>query len=193
VGHTESVVTKPLRADARRNRERLLEVAVEAFTTPGRDVSLEAIAKAAGVGIGTLYRHFPTREALVEAAYRNEVARLCDVVPDLLAAAPPDQAMRTWMDRFVDYMTAKRGMLDTLRAIVASGGDPFAETKGRMRGAVEEFLTAGAEAGTLRSDLAAEDVLAALSGVTLAAGGPDQRDQAGRLLDLIMDGLRARG
>jgi len=196
VGHTEGAVSaseRPLRADARRNRQRLLEVAVEAFSTPGRDVSLEAIAKAAGVGIGTLYRHFPTREALVEAAYRNEVARLCDIVPELLESAPPDIAMRSWMDRFVDYVTAKRGMLDTLRAIVASGGDPFTETKARMHGAVGEFLAAGAEAGTLRSDVLPEDVLAALSGVTLASGGPDQRAQAGRLLDLIMDGLRARG
>jgi AcrR family transcriptional regulator len=192
VGHTGGAAIRPLRADARRNRERLLEVAVEAFSTPGRDVSLEAIAKAAGVGIGTLYRHFPTREALVEAAYRNEVARLCDAVPGLLESAPADQAMRTWMDRFVDYMTAKRGMLDTLRAIVASGGDPFAETKGRMRGAVGEFLTAGVEEGTLRADVSPEDVVAAVSGVTLATG-PDQREQANRLLDLIMEGLRRRG
>ncbi|MFC5951006.1 TetR/AcrR family transcriptional regulator [Pseudonocardia lutea] len=183
---------RPLRADARRNRERLLEVAVEAFSQPGRDVSLEGIAKAAGVGIGTLYRHFPTREALVEAAYRSEVARLCDAVPGLLEAEPPDRAMRTWMDRFVDYMTAKRGMADTLRAIVATGGNPYAETKARMREAVGAFLEAGAEEGTLRSDVDPGDVLAALSGITLSAGAPEQREQAGRLLDLVMDGLRPR-
>lgn len=182
-------MTRPLRADARRNRERLLEVAVEAFSTPGRDVSLEAIAKGAGVGIGTLYRHFPTREALVEAAYRSEVARLCDAVPGLLAVAAPEAALRTWMDRFVDYMTAKRGMLDTLRAIIASGGDPFAETKSRLRTAVAELLAAGVEAGTLRADVEPEDVLAAVSGVTLSTA---DRAQAHRLLDLIMDGLRAR-
>lgn len=190
MGHTDEVVTKPLRADARRNRERLLEVAVQAFSTPGRDVSLEAIAKAAGVGIGTLYRHFPTREALVEAAYRSEVARLCDAVPGLLESAPPEVAMRAWMDRFVQYMTAKRGMLDTLRAILASGGDPFTETKGRLRTAVGEFLEAGAAAGTLRADVDPADVLAAVSGVTLTTA---DREQAGRLLDLIMDGLRAPG
>ncbi|GAA2889842.1 TetR/AcrR family transcriptional regulator [Pseudonocardia halophobica] len=183
---------RPLRADARRNRERLLQVAVEAFSQPGRDVSLEGIAKAAGVGIGTLYRHFPTREALVEAAYRSEVARLCDAVPGLLEAEPPDRAMRTWMDRFVDYMTAKRGMADTLRAIVATGGNPYAETKARMREAVGSFLEAGAKEGTLRSDVDPGDVIAALSGITLSAGAPEQREQAGRLLDLVMDGLRPR-
>jgi AcrR family transcriptional regulator len=182
---------KPLRADARRNRERLLEVAVAAFSK-GEDPSLEAIARAAGVGIGTLYRHFPTREALVEAAYRNEVARLCDVVPGLLEVDPPDRALRLWMDRFVDYMTAKRGMIDTLRAIVASGGTPFAETMGRLQEAVCAFLTAGAEAGTLRADVEPGDVIAALSGITLSAGKADQREQAGRLMDLIMDGLRRR-
>ncbi|GAA1871154.1 TetR/AcrR family transcriptional regulator [Pseudonocardia ailaonensis] len=183
---------KRLRADARRNRDRLVEVAVEAFSRPDGDVTLEAIAKAAGVGIGTLYRHFPTREALVEAAYRSEVARLCDAVPGLLESYAPDKAMRIWMDRFVDYMTAKRGMADTLRAIVASGGNPFAETKARMREAAGSLVSAGAEAGTLRGDVDPQDVIAALVGVTLSAGGPEQRDQAGRLLDLIMDGLRAR-
>ena len=84
-------------------------------------MTLDAIARDAGVGIGTLYRHFPTREALVEAAYRNELARLCDAVPELLRDLPPDEATRRWMDRFVDYMTTKRGMADALRAVIASG------------------------------------------------------------------------
>src|SRR6202040_559454 len=103
-----------------RIRARLLEAAVRAFTQEDPEVTLDAIAKDAGVGIGTLYRHFPTREALIEAAYRNELARLCDAVPDLLQAMPPDQAMRTWMDRYIDYMSTKRGMADALRAVIAS-------------------------------------------------------------------------
>src|SRR5580704_19169303 len=103
-------------------------------TTGERRWALEAIAKEAGVGIGTLYRHFPTREALVEAAYRNELARLCDAVADLLAAMPPDEAMRAWMDRFVGYMTTKRGMADALRAVIASGGNPFAQSRDRLTG-----------------------------------------------------------
>jgi AcrR family transcriptional regulator len=184
---------RPLRADARRNRDRLLEAAVRAFSTPGSgEVTLEAIARAAGVGIGTLYRHFPTREALVEAAYRNELARLCDAVPDLLAEHAPDRALRVWMDRFVDYMTTKRGMADALRAVIASGGNPFAQSRERMVGAIGALLGAAVAAGTVRPDADPADVLTALSGVSLAAGAPEQREQAGRLLDLIMDGLRYR-
>src|SRR5215831_4644017 len=95
---------RPLRADARRNRDRLLSVAVRAFSQDGPDVTLEAIAKEAGVGIGTLYRHFPTREALVDAAYRTELARLCDAAPELLAALTPDKALRTWMEAFLEYL-----------------------------------------------------------------------------------------
>ena len=183
---------RPLRADAQRNRDRLLAVAVEAFSHDGPDVTLDAIAKQAGVGIGTLYRHFPTREALVEEAYRNELARLCDAVPELLRALPADQAVRAWMDRFVDYMTAKRGMLDALRVVVASGGNPFSESRQRLSAAIGTLLEAGATNGTLRSDVQPVDVLASLSGVSLTAGQPAQREQARRLLDLLMDGLRYR-
>jgi AcrR family transcriptional regulator len=183
---------RPLRADAQRNRDRLLEAAVSAFSREGPDVTLDAIAKDAGVGIGTLYRHFPTREALVEAAYRNELARLCDAVADLLRIMPPDDATRAWMDRFVDYMTTKRGMADALRAVIASGGNPFAQSRDRLVGAITALLQAGAAAGTIRPDIEPADVLASLSGVSLAAGEPAQRDQARRLLDLLMDGLRYR-
>ena len=184
--------TRPLRADAQRNRDRLLQAAVRAFAQEGPDATLDAIAKDAGVGIGTLYRHFPTREALVEAAYRNELARLCDAVADLLAAMPPDEAMRAWMDRFVGYMTTKRGMADALRAVIASGGNPFAQSRDRLTGAITVLLGAAAAAGTVRPDIEPGDVLASLSGVSLAAGEPAQREQAGRLLDLLMDGLRYR-
>jgi AcrR family transcriptional regulator len=185
-----STGTRPLRADAQRNRDRLLDAAVRAFSQDGPDVTLDAIAKDAGVGIGTLYRHFPTREALVEAAYRNELARLCDAVADLLRTMPPDEATRTWMDRFVDYMTTKRGMADSLRAVIASGGNPYAESRDRLTVAITTLLHAGAAAGTVRSDIEPSDVLAGLGGVSLAAGEPAQRDQARRLLNLLMDGLR---
>jgi AcrR family transcriptional regulator len=183
---------RPLRADARRNRDRLLEVAVRAFSQDGPDVTLEGIAREAGVGIGTLYRHFPTREALVEAAYRNELARLCDAVPGLLAAQPGDAALRAWMDLFVDYITTKRGMYGALSAVVASGRNPFAESRDRLLGAVRTLVEAAEADGTLRPGVDPGDVLAGLSGVTLAAGQPEQRAQAGRLLDLLMDGLRYR-
>nr|WP_223187080.1 TetR/AcrR family transcriptional regulator [Streptomyces sp. CBMA29] len=181
-----------MRADAQRNRDRLLAAAVRAFAHDGPEVTLEAIAKDAGVGIGTLYRNFPTREALVEAAYRNELTRLCDAAPRLLTTSPPDVAARAWMDHFIDYMTTKRGMADALRAVIASGGDPFAHSREALLGAVGTLLRAGAEAGTLRADADPDDVLVGLGGVALSAGGPERRAQAGRLLDLLMDGLRYR-
>jgi AcrR family transcriptional regulator len=184
--------TRGLRADAQRNRDRLLEAAVRAFSQDGPNVTLDAIAKDAGVGIGTLYRHFPTREALIEATYRNELTRLCGGVADLLQTMPPEEATRTWMDHFVDYMTTKRGMADALRAVIASGGNPYAQSRDRLTAAITTLLHAGAAAGTVRSDIEPGDVLASLSGVSLAAGEPAQRDQARRLLDLLMDGLRYR-
>jgi AcrR family transcriptional regulator len=191
-------MTRPLRADAARNRERLLEVAVRAFAQDGAfggdraEPSLEALAKEAGVGIGTLYRHFPTREALIEAAYRNELARLCDAVGELLAELPADAALRTWMDRFVEYMTTKRGMADALRAVIASGGNPFEQSRARLLDAVGALLDAGRKQGLIRADIEAQDITTSLSGISLAAGDPSQRAQAGRLLDLLMDGLRFR-
>ncbi len=186
-------VGRALRADAQRNRDRLLSAAVRAFSQDGPEVTLDAIAKDAGVGIGTLYRHFPTREALIEAAYRSELARLCDAVPDLLQGMPPDEATRAWMDRYIEYMSTKRGMADALRAVIASGGTPYAQSRDRLITAITSLLQAGAAAGALRADIQPGDVLASLSGISLAAGEPAQRDQASRLLDLLMDGLRYRG
>ena len=178
-----------MRSDAQRNRERLLATAVAAFSQEGPEATLEAIAKDAGVGIGTLYRHFPGREALVDAAYRSELARLCDAVPELVDAMPADKALRTWMDMFIEYMTTKRGMAEALRMVIASGGNPFAESRSRLLAASSALMQAGAADGTLRGDLDPADLLASMSGVSLAAGDPGQRAQAGRLLDLLMDGL----
>jgi AcrR family transcriptional regulator len=186
------MTAKPMRADARRNRDRLLEIAVRAFSADGPDVALETIAKEAGVGIGTLYRHFPTREALVEAAYRSELDRLCQSATELLRTEPPEVALRAWMDNFVDYMTTKRGMTEALRVVIASGGKPFAHSRFLLFEAAKTLLSAGAKAGTIRSDVLTGDVVTGLSGITLAAGDPEQRLQAGRLLDLMMDGLRPR-
>ncbi|MFJ8948015.1 TetR/AcrR family transcriptional regulator [Streptomyces sp. NPDC102395] len=186
------MTTKPsaLRADARRNRERILEAAVRAFSEKGPDVAIDTIAKAAGVGSATLYRHFPTREALVEAAYRNELARVCDSATKLLADNPPDRALRLWMDGFIDYVAAKQGMADALRAAVASGADPFAETLDKLGTALGTLLRAGADAGLLRPDVDPFDVGFSLAGVALITSAPDQRERAGRLLDLLLDGLR---
>ncbi len=137
-----AIADRPMRADAQRNRELLLAAAVAAFSREdAAEVTLESIAKDAGVGIGTLYRHFPSREALVDAAYRSELARLCDSVPGLLDSMPADKAMRTWMDSFIEYMTTKRGMSDALRMVIASGGNPFAESRSRLLAAFSALMS----------------------------------------------------
>jgi AcrR family transcriptional regulator len=165
---------------------------VRAFTEGGPDVTLESIAKQAGVGIGTLYRHFPTREALIDAAYRNELAKLVDGVPQLLATMPPDQALRTWMDHFFDYMTTKKGMGDALKALIASGGNPFSESRERLTTAITTLLDAAIADGKIGADVKGEDLFASLAGIAYMAAEPAQREQADRLLDLVMDGLRYR-
>src|SRR3954453_1295408 len=123
-----STSERPLRADAQRNRDQILSAAARAFSRCGLEATLEGIAKDAGVGIGTLYRHFPTRELLIEAAYRNEVGAVCEAAPEVLDKLPPTEALRTWMDRYIDYMTRKLGMADALRAVIASGANPYAQS-----------------------------------------------------------------
>jgi AcrR family transcriptional regulator len=181
---------RPVRADAHRNRQRLLEAARRSFSADADRVALEGIAREAGVGIGTLYRHFPTREALVEAVHHAEVTRLCDSASELLATREPDTALRAWMDRFADYIATKREMADALRAVIASGAITSSQIRGQMSAAVQLMLDAGAGAGTLRDDVRADDVVASLVGTFLACGQPEQREQAGRMLDLLMDALR---
>jgi AcrR family transcriptional regulator len=181
-------MTKTLRADAQRNRERLLSAAVALFSEAGEDISLEAIAKRAGVGIGTLYRHFPTRDALLEAAYRNEVCQLSEAADALLAAHAPDEALALWLDRFVSYASAKRGMGNALRAMV-SCSDLFTDARAMNLAAISRLLAAGVEAGTIRADVEAEDVLHAI-GAIWALGDDGWDERARRLLRLLMDGLR---
>ncbi|MCX4724126.1 TetR/AcrR family transcriptional regulator [Streptomyces sp. NBC_00963] len=181
---------RPLRADAQRNRDKILATAVRVFTEEGLDAHLERIAREAGVGTGTLYRNFPTREVLIEAAYRNEVARLCDAVPELLATMPPREALRAWTGRFIDYVTAKLGMAEALRAVVASGGDPYGHSRDMIQAAITTLMEAGTAAGALRSDIRPTDMFAALAGIAVTSAKPEQRDQAERLLDLILDGLK---
>ncbi|MET7781292.1 TetR/AcrR family transcriptional regulator [Streptomyces mirabilis] len=138
----------------------------------------------------TLYRNFPTREALIEAAYRNEVARLCEAVPGFLATMPPREALRAWTRRFIDYATAKLGMAEALRAVVASGTNPYAESHELIQAALTSLMNAGTAAGAIRTDISPTDMFAALAGIALTSAGPDQREQAERLLDLTLDGLR---
>ncbi|KAA6223263.1 TetR/AcrR family transcriptional regulator [Streptomyces albofaciens JCM 4342] len=180
---------RPLRADARRNREKILAAAVRVFTTEGLDAHLERIAKEAGVGSATLYRNFPTREALVEAVYRNEVAQLCDAAPALLAQQQPMEALRAWTRLFLDYVTAKYGMIDALRAIAATGGNPYGHSREMIRDAITSLMDACKAAGVIRTDVRPTDFSAALEGIALTSAGAEHREQAERLLDLTLDGL----
>jgi AcrR family transcriptional regulator len=184
---------RPLRADAQLNQDRLLEAAARAFARDGSEASLKAIAKDAGVGIGTLYRRFPTRERLIEATYRNETARLCAAAPELLQASPAAEALRTWMDLFVDYMATKHGMADALHAVLVTEGDLRMQTRDLLTEALATLMAAAAADQTIRPDIDPNDVLMGLGGVTLIAGEPGQRDLARRLLDLLMDGLKHHG
>jgi AcrR family transcriptional regulator len=186
---TQPTDQTPTRADARRNRERLLAAALDVFAGEGTDVSLTMIARSAGVGIGTLYRHFPTREALLEAAYRNEVAQLCDV-DELLRDRQPDAALEEWMHRFVDYAVTKRGIAGALRSLAASGSDIYDDTRRQILAALTRLLEAGIAAGTIRADAAAEDVLRATGAIWMIPDEPGWADHARRVLALLMDGLR---
>jgi AcrR family transcriptional regulator len=177
-----------LRADAQLNEDRLLEAAAEAFNRDGTHASLKDIAKAAGVGIGTLYRRFPTRERLVEATYRNEVTRICATAPRLLGQQAPKAALRAWMDSFVDFMTTKAGMAETLR-VVLTDRDEIMETRQLLAGAIGLLLKAGVTEGSMRGDVDPMDVLMSLGGITLIADQAEQRRVAGRLLDLLIAGL----
>jgi AcrR family transcriptional regulator len=181
---------KGLRADARRNRDKLIEAAAPAFAEHGVDASLEEIARRAGVGIGTLYRHFPTREHLVEVVYRREVELLCAASDELARRERPDVALEDWMLRFVGYIATKRGMANSLRLLLASNSDLFAKTSGMIPQALHRLVEAAAAGGYIRKDIESSDVLHALSGIYSAPDSPDWRDRSRRLVRLLMDGLR---
>jgi AcrR family transcriptional regulator len=181
---------RPLRADAQRNRDKLLTVAVAAFAEHGIEASLEDIARRAGVGIGTLYRHFPTRDCLMEAVYRHQVELLCAAADDFLATKDPDEALTLWMERFVGHVATKRGMAMALKSVIGKDSELFAYCHGLIRESVTRLLTAAAEAGAVRSDVEAADLLKALSGICMVSDQPGWQDQARRLVNLLHDGLR---
>ena len=179
----------PVRRDALRNRDRLIATAKAAFAAADGPVALETIARRAGVGIGTLYRHFPTREDLVDAVYAAELDDVAASVPALLDRHPADVALRAWMGRYADFVATKRGMMETLRAGFTSGriAPPSRE---RVTAAVATILARGATAGVLRADVDPADVTALLIGVFFAIIDGAPREQTDRLLDLLVDALR---
>lgn len=178
------------RADAARNRDQLLAAATRILSDAESEMSMRAIAREAGVGIATLYRHFPTRESLVEAVYRDQVVRLTGGARELLAAESPDRALRRWMDLFGDWIATKRGMLDTMLSLIESGDLPHARTREELLAAVDLILEAGRSSGDLRTDVSAEEVVALIIGVFTVAHQAGRADEAARLLDVVLDGLR---
>lgn len=186
--------TEPtLRADARRNKEKLIEVAAEAFAENGVETSLEDIARRAALGIGTLYRHFPTREHLVEAVYRRELEMLAAAASGLKETHTPDAALEEWMRRFVGYIATKRGMANSLRILMTSNSALFAEGSGVLRSAFDDLLKRAAQSGAVRDDIDTTDLLHALSSIYSIPDTPDWRDRSHRLIGLLMDGLRSTG
>jgi AcrR family transcriptional regulator len=183
---------RALRADARRNRDALLAAGAEVFAERGADASLEEVARKAGVGIGTLYRHFPDRDALTEAVYRNEVEHLCGVVDDLLAEHPADVALYTWMSDFAVYAAAKRGMMVSLKAMVGANSEIFNYSHGRIHGSIKTLVDAAVAEGSIRDDVDSEALLTAMRGVCMTDDSAANPERTALLLGLLVDGLRYR-
>jgi AcrR family transcriptional regulator len=180
----------PLRSDARQNRDRILEVAREALSV-SPNASLNSIAKEAGVGPGTLYRHFPTREVLVLAVYSTEIAQLVDMAPALLEKQPPLTALRQWLKRLANYGKIKHGLADVLHAAMKADESVLRETYGPMVGAIDRLLRACEATKEIRSGVDAEDFLLLLGFLWRIEPGADGAARAERLLELVLDGLRA--
>ena len=178
------------RCDAVRNRERLVEVAADAFAAKGAECSLEEIARCACVGIGTLYRHFPTRDALVEAVYRRNVDELIEGAEELSATKPADEALAEFLLRFVEYVASKKGLATYLKAMVSADSDLFTQSKQRVHGTIGRLIAAAADAGTIRQGVDPEDVIHTLGGFCMMNDVNADPEQGKRVARLIMDGLR---
>jgi AcrR family transcriptional regulator len=178
------------RADAQRNRERILEIAKEEFTRSGANTSLDEIATRAGVGAGTLYRHFPTRDALLEAVYRTEVGKLAAAERKFAETMPPVEALRAWMLLFVDYIAAKHIIAPALNTLVGGPSKVYEATRGQVQGAIETLVKRAIKSGDIRKDLDPFDLLRALIGVSNVATSPDWQQSAKRLVDILITGSR---
>lgn len=178
------------RSDAQRNRERILEVAKEAFTLSGADASLDDVAKQAGVGPGTLYRHFPTRDALIEAVYHTEVEKLAAAQRELSAKLPPIEALRAWMMLFVDYIATKQIIASALNSVVGGPSRLYDSSRVHVTGAIDVLVKTAMKSGDIRKDLEPFDLLRALIGVSNIASGPDWQGSARRLVDILIKGSR---
>jgi len=186
-----AALRKP-RADGVRNRERVLEAAKIVFSAGGSDASLEAVAKRAGVGIGTLYRHFPTREALFEAVYRREVDQLSDLAEALRSAPEPVDALRRWLKAYVELVATKKGMISALALAVQYSSELYAHSFNRLTKAIGTLLDRAVAAGQIRADISPEDLLRALIGMCYLHDQPGWQSNVLRLMDVFIDGLRVQ-
>jgi AcrR family transcriptional regulator len=178
------------RADAQRNRERILAVAKGAFSHSGADISLDEVAKQSGVGPGTLYRHFPTRDALLEAVYRTEVERLAAAEKEFSRTMPPIKALRAWMLLFVDYIATKQIIVAALNTVVGRPSKLFESSRAQIQGAIHSLVDRAIKSGDIRSDLDPFDLLRALVGVSNVASVPDWPESARRLVEILLAGSR---
>jgi AcrR family transcriptional regulator len=186
---SQSKDRKP-RTDAQRNRERILEAAKEAFSRSGANTSLDDIAKQAGVGAGTLYRHFPTREDLLEAVYRTEVEKLAAAERKFSETLPPVEALRAWMLLFVDYIATKQIIAPALNALVGDPKKVFEASYAQIWEAIRALVKRAIKSGDIRKDLDPIDLLRALIGVANVSTSPDWQQSARRLVDILIAGSR---
>ncbi len=182
--------TRKPRTDAQRNRERILEVAKQEFTRSGTNASLDDIVREAGVGAGTLYRHFPTREALIEAVYRTEVEKLAAAEKKFSETMRPIEALRAWMFLFVDYIATKQIIAPALNTLVGGPSKLYEGSRGQIQGAVDALVKRAIKSGDIRKDLDPFDLLRALIGVSNVASSPDWQQSARRLVDILITGSR---
>lgn len=187
--HSHPAKRKP-RTDALRNRERILEVAKGAFTRNGVATSLDEIAKQAGVGAGTLYRHFPTRDALIESVYRSEVEKLAAAARGFAAAMSPVEALRAWLLLFVDYIAAKHIIAPALNSVAGGPSRLYEDSRSLVQGAIEELVKRAKKSGDVRRDIDASDLLRAVIGVSYVASAGDWQQSARRLVDILIAGSR---
>lgn len=178
------------RADSQRNRERLLEVAKQAFTEQGAEVSLEEIARRAGVGIGTLYRHFPNRDAIVADVYRRGVEQMAEAAAALLQTLPPREALRAWMRMFVDYIATKKLIAPALNAMAGGTAELYAASGPLITQAITLLVERARAAGEVRADVEPLDLVNALIGLAYGYNLPDWQASATRLVDVLVDGLK---
>jgi AcrR family transcriptional regulator len=192
LGQASEKASRKPRADSLRNRDRLLAAARDVFSGGGPDASLESVARVAGVGIGTLYRHFPTREALFQAVYRREVDQLVDLAVKLAAEGPPMEALRRWLHAQIGMVATKKGMLAALNPAPGSASELYADSAQRLGRSVSDLMAAAVAAGVIRDDIAPEDVMRALIGMCYTREQPGWQDKVIQLMDVFLDGLRLR-